>query len=127
MISHTVSGLELAWTLVALAGFIFIALLLARSLVDYEFVLNARVNGLRRYSAVTTIFIFLGGTITQLSYIGVGIVAMTQSGNGHHLSVASYIIAIILMASSIISTVFGLMIYYRRIHLIDMIMEHKEP
>lgn len=126
MISHTVSALELSWTLVALVGFIFIALLLGRSLVDYEIVLNAKVNGLRRYSAITTVFIFLGGSITQLSYVGVGLVAMTQPGNGNHLSLPIILISSILMTSSVISTIFGLIIYYRRNHLIDMLLDHKE-
>jgi spore maturation protein SpmA len=87
------------------------------------FINHAKVNGLRKYSAVTSMLIFIAACVTQLSYLSTGVIAMTQKSSHDHPTAASISIAGIVIFSSISSTVFAGLIYYRRIKLIDIIKE----
>ena len=121
MISNTIGGLELAYTIVAFIGFVFNFLILEKSLGDYYYVIEQKVNGMRKYAAITSILIFLGGTIIQSSYTIVGIVAMTQPATHEHATWANYTVAAIFITSSCISAAFAGIIYSRRIRIVEMI------
>lgn len=121
MITHTITGLELTWTLIALVGLLFVLGLLHRAVGDLTFVEEQHVNGPRKYSAITNILIFFGGCITQISYVAVGIVAMTQASPHAHITVANIISSSIFIIASLASTAFAGIIYIRRLKIISMI------
>lgn len=126
MITHTISVLELTWTIVSLIGLIFVAAIFRRTVGDYEYVVSAGVNGFRRYAARTTITIFAGGVITQFAYVAIGVVAMTQNSTKTHITVANWITGIILIAASALSAIFAVVIYRRRSKLVAMIEKAEE-
>lgn len=121
MITHTITGFELAWTITALIGFVFAARLLRRAVGDYDFVTKNKFDGLREYSAWTTVFIFLGGNITQLSYVLVGCIAMTQPSLHQKITTANIFTSTIFLTASLISTAFAGIIYHRRVKIVEML------
>lgn len=123
MITHTVSILELAWTMVAFLGLIFVIMILGRAQGDYNLLMQYHLNGLRKYAAMTSILIFLGGTITQISYMVVGVVAMTQPSLHNKVTVPNYISAGTFLLSSLTATVFAGVIWRRRVRIVEMLIE----
>lgn len=122
MITHTISMLELSWTIIGLIGLCFMIALFHRTYVDYQ--IAVEYNGqhrIRQYAAKTSLLIFIGGCITQLSYVVVGIVAMTQPSVHHRVSVANYITGSSFILSSAISVVFAAVIYRRRVKIVQML------
>lgn len=122
MITNTISPLELAWTIVALLGLGLQVALCHRTTVDL--IIARRYNGrkkFREYAAFTSVLIFVGGLITQISYVTIGIVAMTQRSVHQHLTAANYINAGTIMTGSIIATIFAGIIYIRRVRIVEML------
>lgn len=126
MITHTITIFELIWTVVALCGLGFMLGVLHRAYKDREWIIKEHANGyheLRKSVSVTSILIFLGGCITQLSYVLVGIIAMTQPSPGGRIHVTSIINSIIFVIASITGTVFAGAIYVRRVRVVQEIAE----
>lgn len=122
MITHTISLLELLWTIIALVGLGFITALFVRTCGDY--IIAKHYNGskqLRLYAAMTSVLIFTGGLLTQISYVAVGIVAMTQPSTHEHTTTANYITASIFIIASFISVIFAILIYRRRVKIIEIL------
>lgn len=126
-ISHTVSLLEVLWTVSALFGLMFTGALFLRSLGDRRWLYETNANGdrdLRRNVALTSILIFAGGVVTQISYSIVGIIAMTQAGHSNgDPSVAQTVVSCIFLVSSIVGSIMAGVIYSRRTSVVKHIVE----
>lgn len=117
-VTHTISALEIIWTVIAVIGVLFTSQLVYKSVQDYDWLLTENANGdreLRRYVGLTSIMIYAGGIVTQLGYLAIGIVAMTQSNRGgEQPSKAQVAISIIFIACSGIGSILAGIIYKRR-------------
>lgn len=123
-ITHTISVLEVVWTASALFGLLFTAMLLLRTLGDRRWLYETNANGdrdLRRTVAMTSVLIFAGGVCTQLSYLVVGLLAMTQ-GNGHP-NKTQIAVSVIFVGSSIIGAIMAGVIYVRRTEVVKQIVQ----
>lgn len=123
-ITHTISVLELLWTASALFGLLFTGMLLLRTLGDRRWLYETNANGdrdLRRTVAMTSILIFAGGVCTQMSYLAVGVLAMTQE-NGH-LNKIGIAVSSIFLGSSIVGAIMAGVIYTRRTEVVRRIVE----
>lgn len=119
----TAWGLRITWTIVAIIGLGFNIGLFWRSLYDYKLVVANKLNGLRRYSARTSVYIFVGGIATQASYTIVGIVALVSTTEETDLHYPQIVSASVFITASVLSTVFAGVIFYRRRHIIELIEE----
>lgn len=128
-ITHTITVLELVWTIVATVGLLFNTLLVWRAFGDRNWLIYYKANGdhdLRTYVALTSILIFAGGVSTQFSYFTIGCVALTQPSPGGHVHVPQIVSSIIFIAASIVGTVLAGLIYSRRMKVIRLVAEKLE-
>lgn len=122
MITHTISILELSWTLIALVGLGFQIALFHRVMDDY--IIADHYDGkrlFRRYAAKTSVFIFLGGLLQQVAFVIVGMVAMTQPAIHQRITTANYISGFTFIFSSLLSVGFAAIIYHRRMKIVTML------
>lgn len=126
-ITHTITLLELIWTVNALIGFFFMLRLLWRAIQDREWLIESKsINGdrrLRKYVSVTSILIYLGGAVTQFSYSAIGFVAMTQANLHAQVTAAQILTSAIFIGSSIVGSVLAYHIFKRREYVVKTIME----
>jgi prolipoprotein diacylglyceryltransferase len=125
-ITHTITVLELVWTIVAVCGLIFNGLLMLRALQDHDWLIHSSVNGdhdLRTYVALTSIFIFSGGFLTQLGYVVVGVIAMNFPSSGVHPHTPQIVTACIFIAGSLIGTTLAAIIYIRRTKVVKIVAD----
>jgi hypothetical protein len=102
-------------------------MIFSRSLGDRRWLINAEANGdkaLRRNVAFTSILIFGGGAFSQMIYLLVGLIAMTQPGhNDGHPNYAQITTSSMFLVLSIVSATLSGVIYNRRTdavrHVVD--------
>lgn len=125
-LTETITLLEVIWTAIAFIGFLYMIRLFKRAVDDRTWLLESGVNGdikTRKEIALTSILIFVGGLVTQISYLTVGCLAMTQKSNGGgHPTAASIAISIIFITASSISTIFATIIYKRRMKVVNHVI-----
>lgn len=103
-------------------------LLLYKAIQDREWLIDSSANGdkaMREHVALTSIYIYVGGVVTQLSYLIVGVVLMTQPNhlNGAHQSDAQIINSIVFIASSVCGTILAANIYRRRNYVVGKLIK----
>lgn len=136
-LTHTVTLLEFIWTVTASIGLFFMSRLMVKSYHDRSWLINSHsANGdrhLRQMTATTSIMIFGTMTITQFSYLIVGVVAMTQPNrSSHHVSNAQIINSAVFIASSVSCVILASVIYIRRNVVVKELVdrarrEHEHP
>src|SRR5689334_16914514 len=115
MVTKTVSWLELFWTITAAIGLIYLVALLWRSYIDYEIVKWEKEDRYHEYAAKTGIFIFVGGTITQMFYLFLGAYAMFEPNpRVIHMPLIAYLVEYFFIFSSVINVLLAIIIYRRR-------------
>lgn len=124
-LTHTITILELVWTLSALFGLVFTVKLLVRSVGDYYWLLDSNANGereVRKNVGITSMIIFGGGVFTQFIYFIIGILAMTQPNL--HLTTVRVISSLFFICGSIVGSILAGVIYKRRTSIIVDIVEN---
>lgn len=119
-----ITWLEIIWIVVASIGLIFQLASVRRTVGDLYIVKDRGINGIRKFTAETSVLIFVGGALVQMTYLSVGIWALSRPRPLHiHLGIINYVPSIILLLGSVMAMVFGAIIYRRRIKVVDMLKE----
>lgn len=121
-LTHTVSWIELAWTLFTVLGCIFTSRMLYRATEDLLYLRVQKVNGFREFSATTTIWVFTTLTLIQFIYVIIGGVAMTIPTNDH-VSSGSVAVGGILVVTSFFFDIMAYIINARKGRLVEMLKE----
>lgn len=77
MITHTISLPELVWTITTAFGTIFCARITNRAIIDLISLRIRRINSIREYAAITTLWCFVTWTLVEFSFCMAGVNAMT--------------------------------------------------
>jgi hypothetical protein len=121
-VTETISILEIVWTTVAIFGFMFMLLLLQKSKQDLDWLDESQGNGelsLRKNVATTTMLIYVGGVVTQASYLTLGIIAMTQPNSAFNW--LRILINSVFIGGSVVSSMIAGAIYTRRSRLVRLV------
>lgn len=92
IITHTVSLLEIVWTLISVCGLYYNARVFSRALGDWMLVRINEINGIIDYSAATTLSLFTALLVVQIMFVLDGVLAMCISSPNNHVQGLSYII-----------------------------------
>lgn len=123
MITHTISFIELVWTVFCSIGLLFSVKLLRRAVDDLKLLRRAEVNHFREFSAVTSVWIFGLLTYMQFTFVMVGVIAMTQPSPNNVVSPLSYFIGGVFLQSSFNFDVVAYILNKRKEDLIAMIQK----
>lgn len=123
IITHTVSLVEVIWTLVSLFGLYFNMHVLIRAAGDFLSVKVRRINSIREYAATTTLQLFITLVIVQLMFVVDGILAMTVPSPNNRVQPLSYVITASFVIVSFVLALLGFMQDRRRHNIVHMIRD----
>lgn len=115
MIASTVSITEAVWTLASIPGFWYAMRLLRRALGDLNSLRVNRINSIREYSAMVTVYTYFLFTFVEFGFIVAGCAAMlAKPANPDHSITAVQLIVTVtfLMINFVLG--FGCMVIERR-------------
>lgn len=121
LVTHTISIVELLWTLFTFVGLIFNAKQLRSAVGDFIELRRRRINSIREYAATTTVYMFTTWTLVQGMMVGVGVLAMTVPSPGARVQPTSYAISAAFIGVSAMLGIGGYVMDKRRSALIDKI------
>lgn len=126
MITHTISVVELLWTIIALIGLYLCGRLLILSLSDVQWLKENELNGLRQHAAISSVFIYLTMSMTQFSFMLIGIIAMILPSPNNHVQPFTYVITGVFISMSVFKSIMALLINHRRDELRLMLMKERD-
>jgi len=122
VITHTISIPELIWTLWCLVGLLYCLRLFWSSIQDWRYLTERGLDSIREYAAVNSVLIFATMTTTHLSFVVVGIVAMSIPPSTQHvIAPIYYVMAGIFMFTSSVKTLLAIIITTRKNNLVERI------
>lgn len=127
--THTISWVELAWTLFTALGCVFAGKLLFRATEDLYYIRGREINGYREFAAVTTIRLFIFLTLIQFIYTVIGIAAMTQPppyNPGQHPPTLNVVIGSVFVVTSFFFDIMAYITNVRKRRLVGMLQKELE-
>lgn len=128
-LTHTISLLEVIWTPFCFVGFVISARLLWRSGTDLVVLRVKRINSIREYAAMTTVYLFSALTIVQFLFMLIGGILMMRPETNEHPTGGVFIVGSLFIMTSMIFDVLLLLVERRRQVIIRKIaeIENMEP
>lgn len=105
-LTHTISLIEVLWTLFTAIGLYYNSKILLRSVGDYQAVKLAKQNHMREYSARLTVWTYGTWTFVQFVFVITGAIAMTvpaPTPNGQPATITYVITAAFIMCSFLLA------------------------
>jgi len=122
ILTHTISVPELIWTLWCGAGLGYLIKLLVGAIKDWKWIIHNGANGIREYDAINSVLIFATMNITQLAFVIIGLIAMTQPpAIAGHVSSLTYVNAAVFVFASSVKTILAVIISTRKQNLIERV------
>jgi len=119
--------IKLIWVVSASIGVFISILLLSMAITDARLLIKRHINSWRIYVAHTSTIIFFGGLVGQTVYLFLGVVSMTRPNPPQVDSIQWTELGVFIFAIWF-SVWCGVLIFYRRRHIIDKIeksIEHE--
>jgi len=123
IVTHTISVVEIIWTVVSGIGLYFNLHVFWRAAGDFLTVKIRKINSIREYAAVTTLQLFTALVIIQLMFVVDGGLAMTVPSPNNKVQPLTYIITASFILVSALMALVGFMQDRRRANIIHMIKE----
>lgn len=123
LITHTVSVVEVIWTVICSLGLLYNTKLLYDAVEDHVNVKKNRINGIRSYAAMTTAIMFGSWTLIQFMFVMVGVISMLLPSPAGNVQPLTYILTVVFIFASAFMTVTAYTTNSRRRVLIKRIRE----
>jgi len=123
-LTHTISVVEVVWTIFCGLGLYFNVSLFWRASIDLAALRLNKINHIREHAAVTHVLSFAGMSFVQFVMLLIGLMAMTIPDNP--VSKFRYAVATIFIIVSFVLALLGWVQESRRRHLLRMIADDVE-
>lgn len=124
MVTDTISWFELIWSIAALVGLVFNTKILFAATTDLFYLRYRRINSIREYAAMTTVYAFGSAALVQLGYFIVGVNAMTANDPMHHTAKQAVTLVVFVFTSVTLSSM--AIIIERRRNILKKKLEEAE-
>lgn len=125
-LTHTISLVEILWTVISAMGLWFCGRLFLRAMGDVRWLKENELNGLRQHAATSSVFIYVTMSATQFGYVLIGVIAMILPSPNNHVQPLTYVITAVFITMSVIKTTMAYIINERREALRHMILKERE-
>ena len=125
-ITHTITIIELIWTVCGLLGLWFNGRVFRRAAGDYIELRRRRINFIREYAAITTMIAFGTWTVGQLMFALVGAVAMAQPNVSSSLTPTQAAITVCFILVAVLFALSAYIVDVRRQVIVRKIAEMEE-